>query len=126
MGKSAIRELIQMAQQAGYEVASAEQLRPNRWLLILTHNGGTRSALLVQARPLLSSADVLDLADLVRLRGLGSGILLAHGGIFSPAAQSTYTELADHRLRLCTILPPAPKQDQSEAKRIAAALKSIS
>src|SRR5690348_7787138 len=104
MAKPATRELVHMAQQAGYQVIEAEQMRPNRWLLILAHSGG-RSALLVQARPLVSSVDVLDLADLVRLRGLDSGILLAYGGSFSPAAQSTHAELADSRLRLCTALP---------------------
>jgi hypothetical protein len=114
-----------MAQQAGYQVFQAEQLRPNRWQLIVIDGAEKRWALLVQARPLLSSADVQDLADTVRLRRLDGGILWAHGGVFSPAAQRTYQELADGRLRLCTALPPAAKLDQVEAKAVHARLKPV-
>jgi hypothetical protein len=114
-----------MAQEAGYQVVGAEQLRPNRWLLILTNGADGQIGLLIQARPLVSSADVQDLADIVQLRGLEGGILLAYGGVFSPAAQRTLAELADHRLRLCTALPPANKPEQAAAKSVRAALKSI-
>jgi hypothetical protein len=116
-----------MAQQAGYQVSEAEQLRPNRWLLIVKDGVESRFALLVQARPLLSSADVQDLAETVRLRRrrLDGGILLAYGGVFSPAAQRTHQELADSRLRLCTGLPPAAKPEHSEAKPVHSRLKSI-
>jgi hypothetical protein len=114
-----------MAQQAGYQVLEAEQLRPNRWQLIMMDGAANRCALLVQARPLLSSADVQDLADTVRLRRLDGGILLAHGGVFSPAAQRTLQELADGRLRLCTALPLAPKPEHAETKPIHVRLKSI-
>ncbi len=125
MTKPATRELAQMAQQAGYQVVDAEQLRPNRWLLQLKDKSGNRIALLVQARPLISSADVQDLADVVRLHRLDSGILLAYGGSFSPAAQRTHLELTDGRLRLCTALPPAAKQEHTEAQPVGARLKSI-
>jgi hypothetical protein len=125
MTKPATRELVRMAHQAGYQVSEVEQLRPNRWLLIVIDGADNRFALLVQARPLLSSADVQDLADTVRLRRLDGGILLAYGGVFSPAAQRTHQELADGRLRLCTTLPPAAKPEHAEAKPVHARLKSI-
>ena len=125
MNKPTTRELVRMVQQAGYQVIEAEQLRPNRWQLIVVDGAENRWALLVQARPLLSSADVQDLADTVRLRRLDGGILLAHGGVFSPAAQRTHQELADGRLRLCTALPLAAKPDHVEAKAVHARLKPI-
>lgn len=124
MAKPATRTLVQMARQAGYQVVEAEQLRPNRWLLLLADVTGHRLALLVQARPLISSADVQDLADIVRLRQLHSGILLAYEGSFSPAAQRTYQELADNRLRLCTTLPAASKPEHLETQPVSAVLKS--
>jgi hypothetical protein len=114
-----------MAQQAGYHVFEAEQLRPNRWQLIMKDGAENRWALLVQARPLLSAADVQDLADIVRLRRLDGGILLAHGGVFSSAAQRTHQELGDGRLRLCTALPPAAKPDHAEAKAVHVRLKPV-
>src|SRR5262245_51364663 len=123
MTKPTMREFIRMAQQAGYQVIQAEQLRPNRWQLLVKDGTGSRWALLIQARPLLSSADVQDLADIVRLQRLDGGILLAHGGVFSPAAQRTHQELADGRLRLCTALPLAAKPDHAEARAIHARLK---
>jgi len=125
MAKPATREFVLMAQQAGYQLIEIEQLRSNRWLLILADGAGERTGLLVQARPLVSSADVQDLADLVRLRQLHSGILLAHGGAFSPTAHRTHAELADQRLRLCTVLPPATKPEHDGTKSIRATLKSI-
>ena len=106
MAKRATREFVQMAEQAGYLVVEAEQLRPNRWLLIVAQGAGERLGLLIQVRPLISSVDVQDLAELVRLRRLDGGILLAPGGTFSAGAQRTLAELSDHRLRLCTTLPP--------------------
>jgi hypothetical protein len=113
-----------MARQAGYQVVDAEQLRPNRWLMILVDAVGRRLALLVQARPLISSADVLDLADIVRLRQLYSGILLALDGSFSSTAQRTHQELGDSRLRLCTALPPASKPEHLETQPVGAPIKS--
>ena len=124
MAKPATRDLVSMARQAGYQVVQAEQLRPNRWLLILVDAVERRLAVLVQARPLISAADVLDLADIVRLRQLHSGVLLAYEGSFSPTAQSTHRELADSRLRLCTALPPASKSEHLEPQPVGAAIKS--
>ena len=65
--------------------------------------------------------DVQDLAELARLRQPTRAILLAYGGIFSPAAQSTLTEMGDDRLRLCTTLPPA-QADPDDLRKAKAAL----
>ncbi len=71
MAKPVTRDLIYMARRAGYQVVDAEQLRPNRWLLILVRLlSGAVWHCWCRARPLISSADVLDLADIVRLRQL--------------------------------------------------------
>ena len=126
MAKPATRELVKMAEHAGYQIIEAEQLRPNRWLLIATHGAGERLAVLVQARPLISAIDVQDLSELVRLRQLDGGILLAYGGAFSPGAQRTLAELSDQRLRLCTTLPPATTVEASSTAPVRARLKSIS
>jgi hypothetical protein len=125
MAKPATRELVHLAEQAGYRIDAVEQLRPNRWLLIVVQDDGERLGLLVQARPLISAIDVQDLAELVGLRRLDGGILLAYGGTFSPGAQRTLVELSDSRLRLCTTLPPAPKKEPSAAAQVHATLKSI-
>jgi hypothetical protein len=101
------RDLVQMAQSAGYQIVATQQLRSNRWLFMLVDTNGATTLALIQARPLISAADVQDLAELTRLRQPGRAILLAYGGAFSPAAQRTLTEMADDRLRLCTTLPPA-------------------
>lgn len=124
MAKPSTRELVHEARQAGYTVSSIEQLRPNRWLLGLNDETGAEIVVLVQARPLISSADVQDLADIVRLRRSARGILLAHGGSFSQGAQRTLLELADDRLRLCTALPLASKHESSEPRAVSPALKS--
>lgn len=101
------RDLIQMAQSAGYQIVATQQLRSNRWLLMLSDASGATTLALIQARPLISAADVQDLAELTRLRQPARAILLAYGGAFSPAAQCTLSEMGDDRLRLCTTLPPA-------------------
>jgi hypothetical protein len=101
------RDLVQMAQSAGYQISAAQQLRSNRWLLMLTDATGATTLALIQARPLINAADVQDLAELARLRQPGRAVLLAYGGAFSPAAQRTLAEMGDERLRLCTTLPPA-------------------
>jgi len=125
MAKPSTRELIQAARQAGYTVSTIEQLRPNRWLLGLSDETGAETVVLVQARPLISSVDVQDLAELVRLRRLDGGILLAPGGTFSAGAQRTLAELSDYRMRLCTTLPAASKAETSAAAPVRATLKSI-
>src|SRR3954466_16008703 len=101
------RDLVQMAQSAGYQIVATQQLRANRWLFMLSDGTGTTMLALIQARPLISAADVQDLAELTRLRRPARAILLAYGGVFSSAAQRTLTEMGDERLRLCTSLPLA-------------------
>jgi len=107
MAALSTQAVVQAARQAGYQVALVERLRANRWLLTLTDTTAATVVLLVQARPLIIAADVLDLAEIVRVRRPARGILWAYAGRFSPAAQRTLIELADHRLQLCTRLPLA-------------------
>jgi hypothetical protein len=115
------RDLIQMAQSAGYQMSATQQLRSNRWLLMLSDASSASTLVLVQARPLISAADVQDLAELTRLRQPGRAILLAYGGTFSSAAQRTLAEMGDDRLRLCTTLPPA-QADPDDLRSAKAAL----
>jgi hypothetical protein len=100
-------DLVQMAQSAGYQIVATQQLRANRWLFMLSDATSATTLVLIQARPLISAADVQDLAEMTRLRRPARAILLAYGGAFSAAAQRTLTEMGDERLRLCTTLPPA-------------------
>jgi hypothetical protein len=115
------RDLIQIAQSAGYQIVATQQLRSNRWLFMLSDASGTTTLALIQARPLISAADVQDLAELTRLRQPARAILLAYGGTFSPAAQRTLAEMGDDRLRLCTTLPPA-QTDPDDLRNAKAAL----
>jgi hypothetical protein len=123
MSRPSTQLLAREAQQAGYQVLASEQVRPNRWLLHVLDSNGQAGLLLVQARPLVGAADVQDLAELVRVRRLRYGILLAYQGNFSPAAQRTHAELNDQRLLLCTTLPPTARSD-AEPRSVGAALKS--
>ena len=106
-GRPSTKLFVQQAQQAGYRVIKAEQLRANRWLLTLQH-AETALLMLVQARPLIGATDVQDLADLVALRRAHQGILLAHAGAFSQSAVRTQAEIGRDRIRLVTVLPPTP------------------
>jgi len=115
------RDLIQMSQSAGYQIVATQQLRANRWLFMLSDGIGATTLALIQARPLISAADVQDLAELTRLRQPGRAILLAYGGAFSSAAQRTLAEMGDERLRLCTTLPPA-QADPEDLRNTTAAL----
>ena len=115
------RDLIQMSQSAGYQIVATQQLRANRWLFMLSDGIGATTLALIQARPLISAADVQDLAELTRLRQPGRAILLAYGGTFSSAAQRTLAEMGDDRLRLCTTLPPA-QADPDDLRNAKAAL----
>jgi hypothetical protein len=117
------RDLIRMAQQVGYQVVASQQLRANRWLLTLNDETGAITLALIQARPLIYAADVQDLAEIVRLQNASRGILLAHGGTFTAIAQRTLAELSDDRLRLCTVLPPAAKQDGDDLRGVHPALR---
>jgi hypothetical protein len=123
MSLPSTRDLVELAQAAGYQVVAVQQLRANRWLLALSDDTGAATLTLIQARPLISAADVQDLAELVRLRRPSRGILLAYNGVFSPAAQRTLAEMGDERLRLCTTLPPAAKQDGDEMRAVSPALR---
>lgn len=125
MAKHSTRDLATMARQAGYRVLEAEQLRPNRWLLVLVDAADRRIIVLVQDRPLITASDVVDLSEIVRLRRLDAGILLALDGTFSSAAMQTYQELHNVRLRLCTSLPSATTVEHHEPKTVGAALKSL-
>jgi len=126
MPMPATHDLIAEVQRAGYQITNAQQLRTNRWLLTLKDASGAAILVLVQARPLITAADVQDLAELVRLRNGARGILWAYGGSFSSAAQRTLAELADNRLRLCTALPPATQPEGGEAIQGRPALRTTS
>jgi hypothetical protein len=122
----ATHDLLAEAQRAGYQIVDAQQVRTNRWLLTLRDAGGAAIVVLVQARPLITAADVQDLAELVRLRNGARGLLWAYGGSLSPAAQRTLAELADNRLRPCTALPPAAQPEGGEAVQARPALRTTS
>src|SRR5262245_15375788 len=77
MAALSTQAVVQAARQAGYQVGLVEHLRANRWLLILTDPTGATVVLLVQVRPLIIAADVLDLAEIVRVRRPARGILWA-------------------------------------------------
>ena len=120
------KELILQARQAGYQVVDAQQTRANRWQLLLNTPQGNELLVLIQARPLITSADVQDLAELVRLRHAANGVLWAYAGTFSPAAQRTLAELSSSRLRLCTALPPATQPEGGEPVKASPALRALS
>jgi len=106
--RSEAPDFERMARNTGYRVIVTERLRSNRWLVTLVDGDGHTVLVLAQARPLIGSADVQDLAEFVRLRNPTMGILLAIGSVFSASAHHTCAELRDRRLHLCTALPPAP------------------
>lgn len=99
--------LAGQAREAGYEVVRSEQLRSNRWLLTLRDDDGALALLMVQQRPLLTAADVQDLAELLQCARAARGMLLALDGGFSPEARRTAVELRRRPIQLCTALPPS-------------------
>jgi hypothetical protein len=103
---STAAQLLTQVGEAGYKLVRIEQLRANRWLLTLESPEG-QVLVMAQQRPLISAADVQDLAEQLRLGRFRSGYLLAIGGRFSPEAQRTAAELRQPRILLCTSLPPA-------------------
>jgi hypothetical protein len=123
MSLPSTRDLLQMVQAAGYQVIATQQLRANRWLFMLTDATGATTLALIQARPLISSADVQDLAELMLLRRPTRAILLAYEGVFSPAAHCTLAEMHDDRLRLCSVLPPAVQPGSEEIGNVNPALR---
>jgi hypothetical protein len=86
-------EIVHAALAAGYKVLVIEHPRSRRWLLTLQDSAGAISLLIAQSRPLIGATDVLDLADLVRVRRVASGILWAYDGRINPAAQRTSAEI---------------------------------
>lgn len=115
-----LAELVSQAREAGYQVQQTEQLRTNRWTLSLTDAAGATLLVLAQHRPLITAADVQDLAELLRLGQFAYGVLLAVGGAFSPVAQRTAAELNTKTIYLWTAFPPAPT-----APRVAPAFETI-
>jgi hypothetical protein len=107
MSKHLPRALRDEVRRAGYRLLTTEQLRTNRWLLLLIAPGGTAIALLVQMRSLIHASDVLDLAEMIQLRRVDRAILWAYGGQFSAEAYRTLKEVASGRIQLCSALPPA-------------------
>lgn len=105
--KATTAQLLAQVRQAGYEILRIEQPRPNRWVLVVRAPKGPELLLLAQARPVVGAADVQDLVELLRLRRLSEGLLLAVGGRFSAEAQRSAHELRQLRVQLCTTLPPA-------------------
>jgi hypothetical protein len=99
------RDLVQRVQRAGYEVIAIEQPRSTRWLLTLQDSTGISVILFVQARSVICSSDVQDLAELVRVRRSAQGVLWAYDGDFTPAARRTCDELGESRLTLCRVWP---------------------
>lgn len=97
--------LTAQVREAGYALVRIEQLRSNRWLLTVRDAEGAQRLVLAQCRPLISSADVHDLAELLRLRRVGGGFLLAIGGSFSPEARRAAAEQRSHQIFLCNQLP---------------------
>jgi hypothetical protein len=104
-GHPTAAELTRQAREAGYTLVRIEQLRTNRWLLTLTDAHGAPWIALAQQRPLVTAADVQDLADMLSLQRCPNGLLLALGGRFSPEARRTAAELCRQAIHLCTALP---------------------
>lgn len=101
-------EIAAQAREAGYQLEQIEQVRHNRWILVLREDAETRILALVQQRPLISAADVQDLAELLALGHYSYGLLIALEGRFSPVAHRTASELAKTRIILCHGFPAPP------------------
>jgi predicted metal-dependent enzyme (double-stranded beta helix superfamily) len=103
------RDLVQRVQRAGYDVIAIEHPRSTRWLLTLQDSTGTSVILIVQAPSVISSSDVQDLDELVRVRRSAHGVLWAYNGDFTPAARRTRDELGESRLTLCRVWPTSQR-----------------
>lgn len=101
------REAAAHARRLGYQVITAEQLRATRCLLVLAEPSGQPFAVLVQRRALITAADVQDFAEILFLRRLTRGLLIAVDGVFSNEARRTAQELRHVSMTLATDLPPA-------------------
>jgi hypothetical protein len=94
MARPTAHDLVRLARHAGYQVLSIEQLRPNRWLLMLIEPPDRQVILFVQVRPLVSSGDVQDFAQLAGAPAQRRGILLAYQGTFTPDARRRHCQSA--------------------------------
>ncbi|MDW8404111.1 hypothetical protein [Chloroflexus sp.] len=101
------REAAAHARRLGYQVLTAEQLRATRCLLVLAEPSGQPFAVMVQRRALITAADVQDFAEILFLRRLSRGLLIAVDGGFSNEARRTARELSHVTMALTTELPPA-------------------
>ncbi len=101
------RDAAAHARRLGYQVLEAEQLRSTRCLLVLTEPGREPFAVMAQRRHLITAADVQDFAEMLFLRRLAHGLLIAVEGSFSKEAQRTASELRHATITLATELPAA-------------------
>jgi hypothetical protein len=113
VSKQLLSGLIGRARALGYQVLGVEQPRSNRWVLLLG-DGARDVVVLAQRRSLVGAADVADLADLVRLRRVACGILLAIDGEFSPIAHRSAGEQGV-ALLLANELPPRSTREGAPA-----------
>lgn len=102
-----VRDAAAHARRLGYQVIAAEQLRATRCLLVLAGPDAQPFAVLVQRRSLITAADVQDFAEILFLRRLNRGFLVAVDGSFSHEARRTAQELRQAVITLTTELPPA-------------------
>ncbi len=102
-----VREAAAHARRLGYQVLVAEQLRATRCLLVLAGPDVQPFAVLAQQRSLITAADVQDFAEILFLRRLNRGLLVAVDGHFSDEARRTAQELRHAMITLTTELPPA-------------------
>jgi hypothetical protein len=102
-----VRDAAAHARRLGYQVITAEQLRATRCLLVLVGPDAQPFAVLVQRRSLITAADVQDFAEILFLRRLNRGFLVAVDGSFSNEARRTAQELRQAVITLTTELPPA-------------------
>lgn len=112
-----VTELVRQARAAGYTVVRTEQLRTNRWMLLLNDVNAEPLLVLAQQRALISSADVHDLAELLRLQRYPKGFLLAVGGTFSAEARRTVGEIRPQTILLGTALPTTVDHTPRSAPR---------
>ncbi len=102
-----VREAAAHARRLGYQVITAEQLRATRCLLVLAEPSDQPFAVMIQRRALLTAADVQDFAEILFLRRLNRGLLIAVDGGFSAEARRTAQELRFASITLTNDLPPA-------------------
>ncbi|WP_322814974.1 restriction endonuclease [Chloroflexus sp.] len=105
--KVTVRDAAAHARRLGYHIIAAEQLRDTRCFLVLAEPAGQPFAVLIQRRALITAADVQDFAEMLFLRRLDRGLLIAVDGGFSNEARRTAQELRQAMITLTTDIPPA-------------------